>query len=290
MFWGQWPYVDAVPGSWSVVHPPGVYPHGELTPQMVINVTPMPGPFYIWKGLADVIPYPNAGKPTTQTAIIGPLANLSFYTSDGIGGGFYPPDMSLVRGERCLYTDGVKQLTAATTEAIGLLDLHSVTLPPVVPPDIPAQVQFPPAIEATLADLQIRVRALEAKLDRMLHMLVLRLPGTVDGWLKELVASDLEGVDVYTVAEEGFLVDLTTIPAAAGYRPGPVPLYEVNARALQLGWVAWTETSDEPGWKWARLDMAKTWIVAQEGTIESVELSLMPGVVADLYKLIRHYV
>lgn len=289
VIFGQWQPVDVVPGSWSYIHLAHFGDYGILRPQTTGMVINFGGPFYVWKGTADTIPFPNDGKPLTTGSVIGPFTDqIGIYRHDGYPNG-WPPGMPAQLGLTWVMSGSTFKLQVETNEAVGILDLKPYAPGPPAPPSIPPTVQFPADIAPSLADIQQKLRALESKLDRLIPMADLRLPRIVDGWLQELVASDVVGVDVYTVAADGFLVDLTTIPATAGNRPGPVPLYEVNARALQLGWVAWTETSDEPGWKWQRIDMAKTWIAAAEGTVQSVEVSLAPGVVADLYKLIRHY-
>lgn len=247
------------------------------------------GWFVFFKGTADVTPYPNNGKPTSQSALLD--AQLGYWVE---WFGFQPtwPGYDPAKeGHFYVYDQegGTLLLQGGPTEVLGVFDLGGGSIGPPDPPTIPDTIHFPAEIEATLELIVSRIKALEVKLDLLIPMADARLPRETTGWERDLVSSDLVGVDVYEVGAPAFLVELSLIPDSAGKRPGPFPLYEVNARALQLGWVAWTETTDEMGWRWQTLDMSNTFVIASEGIVQSVELSLSPGVVANLWRLTRVY-
>ena len=194
--------------------------------------------------------------------------------------------------------------------------------PPAEPPDWPADPNAP--TEATLAGIAAELDAMRermAGLTQLLNAVLLLLgdiygpwEGTygqaqefVTGHLGVLVRDALNAMSNYhptgyteTLEQAGvtgdadiassarhYRIDLTTIPAWAGHRGGDVPVYDVNSRTQQLGWVQFREGDN-------LLDNIILVVDNQHvrctiGAPTGLHVYLKPGVVASVYSLTEDY-
>src|SRR3990172_6759261 len=194
--------------------------------------------------------------------------------------------------------------------------------PPAEPPDWPADPNAP--TEATLAGIAAELDAMRermAGLTQLLNAVLLLLgdiygpwEGTygqaqefVTGHLGVLVRDALNAMSNYhptgyteTLEQAGvtgdadiassarhYRIDLTTIPAWARHRGGDVPVYDVNSRTQQLGWVQFREGDN-------LLDNIILVVDNQHvrctiGAPTGLHVYLKPGVVASVYSLTEDY-
>lgn len=263
----------------------------------------------LFSGLADVTPYLNNGKPTSQTAL-SPI-RLGYYTeawgTDPLHDGYDPSKA----GHWYVFDHegGTLLLDVGPTEVLGAFLLGDGDPGNPTPPSIPSDVTFPADVTASLQDLQNRIKAIESKLDNLMMAITVDVGDplqTITAPLPQLLPAliqaispkqfdhyeetdlgEITGTGLTFVPYDGFAIVLTTIPSWAGKRPANWPLYEVNTRSLQLGWYAWKEAAGHTGFFWRTIDMVASTHIAGPGGIAVFEYSLADGVVAELYGITR---
>jgi hypothetical protein len=107
------------------------------------------------------------------------------------------------------------------------------------------------------------------------------------GMTENLVEAGITGD--WTIAGLGmnFRINLTAIPVWTGHRESDPILYEVNRRAEQLGWYAFSANGMLTPWR--QLTWDSQYLISPTPVTDAIHIHLMPGVTGTVYQVVETY-